>query len=214
MNRLIIFDCDSTLSSIEGVDELARSKGEEVFAQVVDLTRQAMEGEISLESVFAKRMDLIQPSKAELTAIGELYLKTMANGVNEVVSDLINKGWQLAVISGGLYPPVAHFAEQLGIKEVCAVPVHLDPDGHYLGFDQDYPSARSGGKPEIVRQLQLKYQSKKTVMVGDGVSDLETKPEVDLFVGYGEFEVREKVKAEADAFIYSFRELPSVLGQF
>lgn len=40
-------------------------------------------------------------------------------------------------------------------------------------------------------------------MVGDGVSDLETRPEVDLFVGYGGFVSREKVEREAAVFIRS-----------
>ena len=46
MKKLIAFDCDSTLSAIEGVDELARLAGDDVFRQVEDLTNQAMNGEI------------------------------------------------------------------------------------------------------------------------------------------------------------------------
>ena len=38
--KLIVFDCDSTLSSIEGIDELARLRGEETFAEIEALTRQ------------------------------------------------------------------------------------------------------------------------------------------------------------------------------
>ncbi len=49
-------------------------------------------------------------------------------------------------------------------------------------------------------------------MVGDGVSDLETKPVVDLFVGFGRYTVRERVRAEADAFIKSLAELPALLS--
>ena len=36
-------------------------------------------------------------------------------------------------------------------------------------------------------------------MVGDGVSDLETRPSVDLFVGYGGYAARERVRREAAA---------------
>ena len=46
-------------------------------------------------------------------------------------------------------------------------------------------------------------------MVGDGVSDLETKPdEVDLFVGFGRYTPRAKVKAGAHAFVHSLAEMP------
>ena len=44
--RLVIFDCDSTLSAIEGVDELARVRGPELFAEVEAMTHAAMDGKI------------------------------------------------------------------------------------------------------------------------------------------------------------------------
>ena len=40
--KLICFDCDSTLSAIEGIDELARVRGPEVFARVEAMTHDAM----------------------------------------------------------------------------------------------------------------------------------------------------------------------------
>jgi phosphoserine phosphatase len=49
-------------------------------------------------------------------------------------------------------------------------------------------------------------------MVGDGVSDLEAKPEVDLFVGFGRYVVRERVKREAAVFIRSLDALVPLLG--
>jgi phosphoserine phosphatase len=47
--ELIIFDCDSTLSTIEGIDELARWQGR--TQQVAELTNRAMNGDVPLESV-------------------------------------------------------------------------------------------------------------------------------------------------------------------
>jgi phosphoserine phosphatase len=40
-------------------------------------------------------------------------------------------------------------------------------------------------------------------MIGDGVSDLETKPVVDLFVGFGGFTTRDRVKRESEVFVTS-----------
>jgi len=48
-------------------------------------------------------------------------------------------------------------------------------------------------------------------MIGDGASDLETKPVVDLFVGFGRYVAREKVKREASSFITSLDELAALL---
>ena len=51
---LIFFDCDSTLSTIEGIDELARFKGKEWRVSV--LTQKAMDGELDLGDVYGKRL--------------------------------------------------------------------------------------------------------------------------------------------------------------
>ena len=67
---LIVFDCDSTLSSIEGVDELARVKGPTLFAEVEAMTHAAMDGKISVESVFGQRLEIIQPSRDDVAAVG------------------------------------------------------------------------------------------------------------------------------------------------
>ena len=64
-------------------------------------------------------------------------------------------------------------------------------------------ATRSGGKLEVIRGLKTELRPAMVVMVGDGVSDLETRPEVDLFVGYGGFVPREKVEREAAVFIRS-----------
>ena len=55
--RTVVFDCDSTLSAIEGIDELA---GEHRSA-VTELTEAAMRGEVPLQDVYGRRLALIRP---------------------------------------------------------------------------------------------------------------------------------------------------------
>ncbi len=50
---------------------------------------------------------------------------------------------------------------------------------------------------------------KRVVMIGDGISDLETKPDVDLMIGFGGVVEREKVKKGADLWLN--RTLPTLL---
>jgi phosphoserine phosphatase len=64
----------------------------------------------------------------------------------------------------------------------------------------------------VLRRLKAELAPSRIVMVGDGVSDLETLPEVDLFVGYGGVITREKVRAGAPHFITRMEALPSILG--
>lgn len=213
MNKLLCVDCDSTLSSIEGVDELAALRGPEVEAAVVDLTNQAMNGEIALDQIFAKRLELIQPTQQLSEQIGQQYIETLMPGVRECFRNLTQQGWRIVIISGGFQQLIEPLAAELDISEVYAVPLLFNQEGDYAGFDSSAPTARNGGKPEVVAQLKDKWQSDLVVMLGDGVSDLETKPVVDLFIGFGGVVKRAKVEQGADVFITEFSELEAVLNK-
>ncbi len=65
--KLIVFDCDSTLSSIEGIDELARVKGQSIFEQVAELTHAAMNGVVPLDEVFTRRLAYRPPPMLNVT---------------------------------------------------------------------------------------------------------------------------------------------------
>lgn len=205
--KLIIFDCDSTLSSIEGIDELARAKGPEVFSEVEALTNAAMNGEVALDQVFARRLEIIRPDLATCATVEQLYIDTVEPTATSTLTTLRNRGWAIVILSGGFKRLIEPLAAFLEINRIEAVPLELDEAGNYISFDNTYPTTYNGGKPEIIRQLKEEYSPEKIIMVGDGVSDLETQSEVDSFIGYGGYTPREKVKAGADHFIYKLDEL-------
>ncbi len=205
--KLIIFDCDSTLSSIEGIDELARAKGSEVFTEVEALTNSAMNGDVPLDQVFARRLDIIRPNVATCNTVGQLYIDTVEPTAVSTLDALRLQGWTAVILSGGFKRLIEPLAEFLNIERIEAVPLELDTEGNYICFDNTYPTTYNGGKPEIVEQLKKEYSPEKVIMVGDGVSDLETKSVVDSFIGYGGYTPRQKVQQGADHFIYSLEEL-------
>ena len=209
--KLICLDCDSTLSAIEGVDELARLRGPAVLAQVAAMTNDAMDGRIPLEQVFARRLEIIRPGRAETEAVGQLYLKDIEPTALATVSALKAAGWTPVIVSAGYTQAIEPLAKLLGIAHIEAVRLDFDAQGNYAGFDTAHPATRKGGKPEIVRALKAEFKPVRSVAVGDGVSDLETKSEVDLFVGFGRYAERAKVKAGAHAFIHSLAELLPLL---
>lgn len=209
--RLIIFDCDSTLSAIEGIDELARVRGPQVFAAVEAMTTAAMEGRIAVQDVFARRLDIIRPCLADVAAVGRQYVEQVEPAALATIGRLKAAGWTPLILSGGFRQVIAPLAAHLGIARVEAVDLFFDTAGNYAGYDMEFPTTRSGGKPELIAALKRELAPVRTVMVGDGVSDLETRDEVDLFVGFGRYTERAKVKAGAHAFIHSLAELPPLL---
>jgi len=207
MKKIIAFDCDSTLSAIEGVDELARLAGDDIFRQVEDLTTQAMNGDIAIEEIFARRLDLIRPTREQCAQVGKMYLETIESTAKETIETLRERGWECLIISGGFAPCIKPLAEDLGIAQIEAVPLQFTKNGDYEGFSQAYPTTRNGGKPELIQQITADRSPDQLVMVGDGVSDLETQPFVNQFFGYLGYTPRERVKKEAANSIYLLKEL-------
>jgi phosphoserine phosphatase len=208
---LIIFDCDSTLSSIEGIDELGRVRGTEVFRQVEAMTNDAMNGKIAVEAVFGKRLEIIRPRRTDVEVIGQRYIDTIEPTARATIAALVLAGWTPLIVSGGFRQAIRPLADVLGIARVEAVDLFFDPAGEYSGFDESYPTTRSGGKPEVVAKLKEELKPARVIMVGDGVSDLEAKPVVDLFVGFGRYVAREKVREGSHRFISSLDELARLI---
>ncbi len=209
--KLLFIDCDSTLSSIEGIDELARLSDPKVYAEVVELTNLAMNGDIPLQDVFKKRMEIINPTQEMVRQVSQQYLENLVPGAEAFIHHTKSNGWTPVIISGGFAPIIQPLAKHLGIRHVEAVPLYFDSSGNYSGYGEDYPTTRNLGKNEIIRQWKNARIPERVIMVGDGISDLETKPEVDLMIGYGGVVSRDKVKRGADLWITNLESMSSVL---
>jgi phosphoserine phosphatase len=197
--EVICFDCDSTLSRVEGIDELARRNG--LFEQVAALTDAAMNGDMPLEDVYGHRLELIKPDQAAIDWLANLYITEMVEGVAETVKTLQDNGKQVHIISGGLRQAILPLAALLGIAEenVHAVDVIFDEQGDYQDFVRQSPLAVSGGKARVCRRLRMRYSS--LVMVGDGKTDLEAKMAGAYMIGFGGVVKRPLVQEQADIFI-------------
>jgi phosphoserine phosphatase len=196
----VVFDCDSTLSAIEGIDELAAAQRVEVEA----LTNAAMRGEVPLEAVYGRRLDLVRPSRERVAALARQYVALMVPDAIEVVAALGYEGIDVRIMSGGLLPAVQAVAEALRLPpaSVAAVDVHFSEDGAYAGYDARSPLARSGGKHEVMQHWRREIGG-PVMMVGDGVTDLEARQVADVFVAYAGVVERAAVVAAADVVIRS-----------
>lgn len=195
--RLVFFDVDSTLVTIEGIDVLARNAPE-----IADLTRRAMDGEIPLEEVYGRRLDLIRPTRGQVDELSSRYVQSLVPGVRETVETLRIAGAQVHLVTAGIAQAILPLAASLAIpsRAVHAVSLEFGADGTYAGYDFRSPLTRQLGKEIVVRDVRARAHG-KAAFVGDGVSDLETRPVVDLFIGYGGVQVRDKVKQNAAVYV-------------
>lgn len=197
----LVFDCDSTLSSIEGIDELAAMRDDATRRDIVALTERAMAGELPLEAVYGERLRRIAPSSGECEALGARYVATALCDAALVIAALRQLGKAVGILSGGLRPPVLVLARALGIDpaRVLAVDLVFDASGRYVDFDRRSGLWRGGGKPEALRARPA--DERPHALVGDGGTDLEASVAVDRFIGFGGVIARPNVAAGARWFV-------------
>ncbi len=192
---VICFDCDSTLSRIEGIDELARRVG--MGEEMSKLTDLAMNGVVPLEAVYERRLSLIRPDQDSIDWLAGLYIAEIVEGVKEVFTTLLAQDKEVHIISGGLRQAILPLADHLGLPEshVHAVDIYFNDDGSYRNYDLDSPLARTGGKAVVVGTLK---GHGSLVMVGDGKTDLEAKQSGAVVFGFGGVVDRAIVREHAD----------------
>lgn len=228
----VIFDCDSTLSTVEGIDELARLTGHD--EDIASLTKRAMEGDIPLESVYGRRLKTASPTQDQVRQITKIYRENIVPYAKEIVDALQTLGIKVFIVSGGLIQPVMDFGVWLGIPrdQIFAVGMEYDqlagewwryweqpggqnPRAQYMVYEAN-PLAGTGGKNRIIAAKIRKVHQGRTMLIGDGGSDLEASPEVDLFVGFGGAVYRERVAEESPVYVHKLSLasiLPLALGQ-
>lgn len=191
----VVFDCDSTLAAIEGIDELAVGRRDDVAA----LTAAAMRGELPLEAVYGRRLDLIRPTRGAVDRLAERYLDALVPDAREAAAALRHAGVQLYIVSGGLRPPVTAVAQALRIPDshVAAVDIHFGPAGEYAGFDAASPLTQQEGKLGVIAGWKPPIP-RPSLLVGDGATDLAARPAVDAFAAYAGVVGRDAVLAGAD----------------
>lgn len=195
----VAFDCDATLSALEGIDQLAALAG--VAAQVSALTHRAMNGEVPLEAVYGERLVLIRPRQRDLANIAQQYLDRTVSGAKETITALQARGVKVAIVSGGILEAILPLAATLGVApaDTFAVRLQFDENGDYRGFEPS-PLATAAGKAAIVAAWKTANHLQRVAMVGDGMSDVAARAPgaADVIIGYGGVVAREAVRQAAD----------------
>ena len=219
--RHVIFDCDSTLTGIEGIDELASHP--DTRQRVADLTRSAMDGKVNLETVYGERLEILQPTRGAVRALRSRYRKHVVKDAAALIQALQVLGHEVYIVSGGLFDAVREFGLHLGVapEHIRAVEVEYDTlSGNWWQGQGPWHEAylavqhsvltESDGKARVIREL-LQNQTGRSLLVGDGVSDLLASREVDLFAGFGGVICRDRVASESKVFIQSQSIAPVLL---
>jgi phosphoserine phosphatase len=96
--RMICFDMDSTLVTMEGIDEMARKMG--VHREVARITDKAMRGDFDFEESLRQRVAMLRG--LPLDDVMEIRNQmNLSQGVEELLTTLKWLGFKLGIVSGG-----------------------------------------------------------------------------------------------------------------
>lgn len=215
----IVFDCDSTLSAVEGIDVLAEQLGLE--RRIAALTDAAMNGDQNLADVYGERLALLNPTREQVMALKHAYKAAVVPHARAVIAALHYSGLETWIVSGGLLEPVREFGIWLGVdpSHVRAVGMDFDPLAGSWWIDEEsehrYLTYRTGhltettGKGEVIDSSVT--SGGRRLMLGDGMSDAAVGDSVDLFVAYAGVVDRPSVTKSAPVVIRSTTLAPLLL---
>lgn len=186
----IVFDCDGTLSQIEGIDYLAKINGvEEVVCQ---LTHTAMTKTGISTSLYESRLNLVKPTYDQVISLAQVYCDHLSPDAEKVISVLQKLNKQVYIFSAGVNPAVQLFGAKLNVSKdnIFAVDLQFDSQGNYVDFDRHSVLTSQSGKKKLVHALN----EKRVGYIGDGMNDVAVMNDVTRFIGYGGAYYRENIQ--------------------
>lgn len=180
--RLLIADMDSTIITVECVDELADLVG--IKDEVAAVTRRAMNGEIDFKDALATRVALLKGLPSE--AIAELCRTRIAvtPGARALVRTMRAHGALTALVSGGFTAFTGWVREAVGFDLDEANELEIIDEcltGRMIGEIRD-ASSKLAALEKLSRERGLAPTN--TLAVGDGANDLPMIRAAGLGIAY------------------------------
>ncbi len=191
--KLIVSDMDSTLITIECIDEIAAQAG--LKDQVSEITERAMRGELDFEQSLRSRVALLKGLPE--SALQQVYDNTLklTQGAEELLRDCHAHGVEFVLVSGGFTFFTEKLKARLGFQHAFANVLEVENGiltGNVLGRVID-----AQAKADILQQFHQQLGG-KAVAVGDGANDIPMLQAADVGVA---FHAKAKARAAADASI-------------
>lgn len=180
--RLLVADMDSTIITVECIDELAGLVG--ARDEVATITERAMRGELEFEDALRHRVSLLKGmTKDDLSSVLENRVSLTA-GARTLVQTMKANGATSCLVSGGFTTFTTYVADQCGFDHDFGNQLQM-ANGVLTG-EVEEPILGQQAKVEtlIQHRSQLQLLAHETIAVGDGANDAAMLTEAGLGVAF------------------------------
>ena len=167
--RLLVADMEATIIANEMLDELAEIRG--IQAQIADITRRAMNGEIEFAGALRERVGLLKDMPE--SALAEAGKRIRINpGAAALVATMHKHGAYTAIVSGGFRIYADRVRRELGFDIAVANELIVE-NGKLTGRVKD-PILGKEAKLATLTLLAVERHLtlEAAIAVGDGANDL------------------------------------------
>ncbi|PSJ81120.1 phosphoserine phosphatase SerB [Neisseria iguanae] len=205
---LIVSDMDSTLITIECIDEIAAGAG--VKAQVAEITNRAMRGELDFEQSLRSRVALLKGLDEQFLHDVYEHILQLSPGAEYLLDECKKHHIRFLLISGGFTFFTERLQQRFGFEyQFANVLERIDGKltGKVLGNIVD-----AQRKQDLLNKYRAKLSltAAQTLAIGDGANDIPMLEASGIGIAY---RAKPKAQAHADACI-NFGGLERIRGWF
>src|SRR5215470_7180091 len=180
--RLLVMDMDSTLITIETIDELADLVGKK--AEVAAVTAQAMRGEIEYDESLRRRVAVLKGLPE--SALDRLYTERvkLSPGAERMLDAVKKAGLKTLLVSGGFTHVTDKLKARLGLDYVRANTLEVR-DGKFTGeLVGRIVNADVKRKALLEARDKIGATKDQIIAMGDGANDLKFMGEAGVSIAY------------------------------
>jgi phosphoserine phosphatase len=206
--RMLVMDMDSTLITIETIDELSDLVGRK--AEVAAVTAQAMRGEIEYDESIRRRVAVLKG--LEESALDQLYTErvTLSPGAERMIAGVKKAGLKILLVSGGFTHVTGKLKARLGLDYVRSSKLAVR-DGRFTG-ELEGRIVNADVKREALFEARDEVGATRDqiIAMGDGANDLKFMGEAGVSIAY---RAKPVVRAKA-TYCFDFVGLDGVLNLY
>jgi len=194
--RLFVADMDSTMITVECIDELADYAG--IKPQIAEVTERAMRGELDFAEALTARVALLKGLDDGVIDVCRAERVVLTPGARTLVQTLRAQGVMTVLVSGGFTRFADPVAAEIGFDVAVANVLELEEGKLSGAVGQPIVDAERKRAELIAHAGKLDIDLSESVAIGDGANDIPMIMTAGLGIAY---HAKQKARDAADAAI-------------